>query len=73
MVSDEKKMVLALFAEGRELYKKQDFPRAKRKFAEALKIDSSDGPSQVYFMRCDHYIKNPPPSGWDGVFVMNTK
>jgi hypothetical protein len=73
MVSDDKKRVLALFAEGRELYKIQDFGQAKKKFAEALKIDSNDGPSQVYYMRCDHYIKNPPSPGWDGVFVMNTK
>ncbi len=73
MVSEEKKRVLALFSEGRELYKKQEFAKAKMKFAEALKLDSEDGPSQVYYMRCDHYMKNPPPPGWDGVFVMHTK
>lgn len=73
MVSEEKKKVLALFAQGRELYKAQDFAQAKSKFAQALKIDPEDGPSQVYYKRCDHYIKNPPPPGWDGVFVMTTK
>lgn len=73
MVSDEKKRAIALFAVGRELYKNQDFLTAKKKFAEALKVDPNDGPSQVYYMRCDHYMKSPPPPGWDGVFVMTTK
>ena len=73
MVSDDKKKVLALFSEGRELYKKQEFSKAKIKFSQALKIDGEDGPSQIYFKRCAHYIKNPPPSSWDGVFVMTSK
>ena len=73
MVSVDKKKVLALFAEGRELYKQQEFSKAKVKFGQALKIDGEDGPSQIYYKRCDHYMKNPPPSGWDGVFVMTSK
>jgi hypothetical protein len=73
VVSDEKKKVLALFAQGREFYKKQNFSQAKQQFAQALKIDAEDGPSQIYYLRCDHYMKNPPPPGWDGVFVMTSK
>lgn len=73
MISEEKKKVLELFREGRNLYKLMDFEEARDKFAEALKIDQEDGPSKVYYARCKHYIQNPPPDDWDGVFVMQTK
>ena len=73
MITDEKKQVLELFNEGRKLYKLMQFDQAKTCFARALKIDPEDGPSRVYFSRCKHYVENPPPEDWDGVFVMTTK
>ena len=50
-----------------------NFDNAKKEFALALKIDANDGPSKVYYARCKHYVENPPPEDWDGVFVMTTK
>lgn len=73
MISNEKRQVLALFDEGRNLYKQRSFDDALKKFAMALKIDSDDGPSKVYYARCKHYISNPPSSDWDGVFIMTSK
>jgi len=73
MVSEEKKKVIALFEEGRSLYKERFFEEAIKKFAQALRIDSDDGPSKVYYARCKHYISNPPSKDWDGVFVMTSK
>lgn len=73
MISEEKKQVIELFAEGRKRYKLMDFDAARKFFAKALKIDEDDGPSKVYFLRCKHYIESPPPEDWDGVFVMQTK
>lgn len=73
MITEEKKKVLSLFAEGRKLYKMMDFPGAKKYFGEALKTDPADGPSKIYYLRCQHYIENPPPEDWDGVWVMKTK
>jgi tetratricopeptide (TPR) repeat protein len=73
MITEEKKRVLDLFARGRKLYKLMQFDEAQKYFSQALKIDSEDGPSKVYFARCKHYIENPPPEDWDGVFVMTTK
>ncbi len=73
MISDQKKEVLKLFAEGRKQYKLMEFEKAKNLFAKALEIDAEDGPSKVYFDRCAHYVENPPPEDWDGVFVMQTK
>ncbi|MCK4540687.1 MAG: tetratricopeptide repeat protein [Spirochaetales bacterium] len=73
MISEEKKQVLELFAEGRKKYKLMKFADAKDYFVKALKIDPDDGPSKVYFARCKHYVENPPSEDWDGVFVMQTK
>ena len=73
MISEEKKAVLELFAEGRKFYKMMQFVEAQKCFAKAIKIDPDDGPSKVYYKRCEHYIENPPPDDWDGVFVMKTK
>jgi hypothetical protein len=73
MISKEKEEVLKYFAEGRKLYKMMKFADARAAFQNALKIDAEDGPSKVYSARCKHYIENPPPEDWDGVFVMQTK
>ena len=73
MITDEKQQVLDLFTEGRKQYKLMQFRKARDYFAKALKIDPEDGPSKVYYARCKHYIDNPPPEDWDGVFVMKTK
>ena len=73
MITEEKKQVLEHFAEGRKLYKLMQFEQAKQHFANALAIDPKDGPSDIYFRRCKHYIATPPPDDWDGVFVMTSK
>jgi tetratricopeptide (TPR) repeat protein len=73
MISEEKKKVLDLFSQGRKYYKLMEFEEAKNYFAQALEVDPEDGPSKVYHERCNHYIENPPPEDWDGVFVMKTK
>jgi hypothetical protein len=73
MITEEKARVLDLFKQGRKLYVMRKFDEAKEMFAKALQIDSEDGPSKVYYKRCKHYIENPPPDDWDGVWVMTTK
>lgn len=73
MISAEKQAVLDHFTQGRNLYKLMQFEDALDAFARALEIDPDDGPSRVYHTRCQHYIDNPPPDDWDGVFVMTTK
>ena len=73
MITEEKAKVLERFGKGRKLYKLMEFEQARDYFAQALKVDPNDGPSKVYYARCKHYIENPPPEDWDGVFVMSTK
>ena len=73
MITEERQKVLDLFSQGRKSYKLMEFRQALDFFAKALKIDPDDGPSKVYYARCRHYLENPPPEDWDGVFVMKTK
>jgi hypothetical protein len=73
MISEAKKKVIELFNEGRKQYKLMKFREAQAYFAKALEVDANDGPSKVYYARCRHYVQNPPPEDWDGVFVMKTK
>lgn len=73
MISDKKREVLRLFAEGRALYKARDFKGALLKFNEAYELDPNDEPTKIFGARCKSYIANPPGEGWDGVFQMTTK
>jgi hypothetical protein len=73
MITEEKKKVLELFAQGRRFYKLMKFQEARDEFAKALVIDANDGPSKKYHERCEEFIKNPPPEDWDGTYEMKTK
>jgi len=73
MIAPEKKQALDAFAEGRKLYKLMMFAEARDVFARALAACPDDGPSKVYYARCQYYVENPPPEDWDGVWVMTTK
>lgn len=69
----EKHKVLALYAEGLELYLEMKFAEAKERFEAALEIDPEDGPSKTYRDRCVHFLTNPPPEDWDRVYVLTEK
>lgn len=73
MISEKKQKVLEYFAQGRKFYKLMKFKDAKICFAKALKLDPDDGPSKIFYKRCEIYIENPPKDDWDGVWVMTTK
>ena len=49
MITEEKKKVLELFAQGRKLYKMADFAEAMRYFGEALKTDAAPRRAVVAF------------------------
>ncbi len=73
MLSQEMQEVLKYYNEGLKLYKERKWEEALEKFQKALEIKPDDGPSKLYIERCKHFIENPPPEDWDGVFTMTTK
>ena len=71
---DEKKFrLIETYHKGLEQYRQRLFKEALQTFYDALQIDDNDGPSQLYFIRTDKYIKSPPPADWNGVFELKTK
>ena len=62
-----------LFLQGLERYRAMRWDEAGAFFRQAIAADPADGPSRTYIERCRSFKETPPPSGWDGVFVMKTK
>ena len=73
MLTPELEQVLQKYNEGLDLYKKRKWTEARACFQAALDAKPDDGPSKLYVERCDHFLENPPPEDWDGVFTMTTK
>lgn len=47
-----------------------------RQFADAIAIfeaNEGDEPSRIFLARCKHFLAEPPPEGWDGVWRMKEK
>ena len=61
------------FAAARELYRKRQWEPAQHAFQEILDGTPDDGPSRMYWKRCQEYLFDEPPVGWDGVFTMTHK
>jgi adenylate cyclase len=61
------------YAEGLRLYQAGDWQTARERFLEALCLAPEDGPSRVLLARCEEYLQSPPPPGWNGIHVLETK
>jgi adenylate cyclase len=70
---DEVCQRIALFQQAHELYRKRRWEDAQRSFQIILDKWPDDGPSRTYWKRCQEYLFDEPPSGWDGVFTMTHK
>jgi adenylate cyclase len=64
---------LEKFAEARALYQKRKWAEAQNAFQAVLDTWPEDGPSRNYWKRCQEYLFDEPPSGWDGIFTMTHK
>jgi adenylate cyclase len=64
---------LEQFNRGRELYRARHWEEAQRTFQAILDRWTEDGPSRAYWKRCQEYLFDEPPIGWDGVFTMTHK
>jgi adenylate cyclase len=63
---------LSLYQNGLTLYFNKKWDIAIKEFQSAKKI-INDKASQIFIMRCQEFIKNPPSKEWDGVWEMNIK
>lgn len=53
-------------------YFDKDFKNAKTEF-ETVHAKFDDKTSKIFIQRCEYFISNPPPDGWDGSYVAETK
>jgi adenylate cyclase len=61
------------FARGRTLYCARRWAEAQHVFQIMIDKWPDDGPARTYWKRCQEYLFDEPPSGWDGVFTMTHK
>jgi len=71
--AEELRTRVDLFVQGRDLYRKRQWEPAQKTFQNILDKWPDDGPSRTYWKRCQEYLFEEPPSGWDGVFTMTHK
>ena len=71
--ASEQYALLEQFSHARELYRRREWEAAQRAFQEILDQWPEDGPSRMYWKRCQEYLFDEPPLSWDGVFVMTHK
>ena len=64
---------LELFHQARDFYRQRRWEEAQRAFQSILDKWPDDGPSRTYWKRCQDYLFDEPPAGWDGVFTMTHK
>jgi adenylate cyclase len=64
---------LGAFNEGLVRYRDADFEQAGHWFEQALKANPRDSLAALYIERCAALIDSPPPSDWEGTWVMADK
>ena len=69
----ELRKIINLTVLGFEHYLAQRFQQAIDCFTQILDINKEDHLALFYIERCKEYLQFPPPSGWDGSYISNSK
>jgi len=64
---------LQLYRLAMDEYLARRFADAARGFEEARALRADDRVCAMYLERCAHYLKEPPPADWNGVWVLTEK
>ena len=72
-LTDDQRQSLELYHEGLKLYRARSWEEAIAYFQQAKRLDPTCRVAEIYEQRASLYQLNPPPSDWNGVFVMTTK
>lgn len=72
-LSEETRERLELFREARARYRRREWGQAQALLQAILDRWPEDGPARAYWKRCQEYLFDEPPAGWDGVFTMTHK
>ncbi|MEW6497470.1 MAG: adenylate/guanylate cyclase domain-containing protein [Cyanobacteriota bacterium] len=73
-ISKEKQQLIEHYHKGREYYLNRKFRRAMNVFGTILEeLDRNDKAASLYFKRCQHFLQEPPPEEWDGIWTLPEK
>ena len=61
------------FANARARYSERKWSEAQNEFQNVLNRWPNEGPSRMYWKRCQDYLFDEPPANWDGIFTMTHK
>ncbi len=64
---ESKKRTYADYSKAVERYYTRDFTGAETLFQGVLAENANDIPARIFLEKTQEFIKNPPPSDWDGV------
>jgi len=70
---DTQEEIVNQFNQAINLYKKRKWDKAIHIFENITAMDPDLYAAEVYIERCLDLKNNPPPTGWDGIYVMTTK
>ena len=63
-----------LYEAGLEKYFQQEWDAAVELFQESAQLEVNEfNPSLLFIDRCRHFMKNPPGTDWNGVYIMTSK
>ena len=65
--------LVQIFHAALDCFEQRDWKQAAAGFKEAITLNAHDHPSQMYFKRCENFIKTPPQDNWDGVYNLTEK
>ena len=72
-VTESTRRGLAVFADGLNAYRRQDWDEAERLFLEVQGVLPDDGPSRLYLERIERMRTEQPRPDWDGVSAFDHK
>ncbi|MEI6358088.1 MAG: sulfatase-like hydrolase/transferase [Verrucomicrobiota bacterium] len=72
-LAEEQRRERDLYERALKDYFSGHFPRAAERFGELLKTRPDHASAALFKARCDAFVLQPPPAGWDGTFVFEQK
>ena len=72
-IKELKLQTKADFAEAINLYKSQQFSKAKKIFESIIEKNQNDMAAKTYLERCNRFIKSGVPEDWDGITIIKWK
>ena len=72
-LSASHEQIIELYHKARDFYHQMKFGKAIGLFGEVLELDKLNKAANMHLVRCQHFLSNPPPPDWDGVWRFTEK